>query len=144
MNTKILIRPATQDDHKELVKLAAQSKYTKDFSNALMFSSPAAYEKQWIACAEFEGKLIGLACVRHKVRAPETMLYFLIVDKEFRKDGFGRDLLDIIMLNGPHKIMRLNVMKDNEAVGFYKKLGFKIISKDALKGEAYQMEKVWG
>ena len=142
--SKYNLRRATVDDHKKLVKLAAQSKYTRDFSNAMMFSSEAAYEKGWILCVEdAKGDIVGLSCVRHKVRAPETMLYFLVVDAAHRKNGLAELLLNSVMLQGPHNTMRLNVMKDNDAVGFYNKLGFKVISDEALKGEAFQMEKVW-
>ena len=137
------IRRATIQDHDRLVKLAKQSKYTKDFSNAVMFSSPAAYDKGWIWLAEnAQGEAVGLACVRHKSREPKTMLYFVVVDERERGHGIAFDLLKVVMQNAPHSRMQLNVMKDNEALKFYQKHGFQIVG-EAIKGEAWALEKEW-
>ena len=69
------IRAATPDDHPDILAVTKTSKYTKDFSNRVMFSSDAAYEKGWIMIAENPGtKMLGFTCVRHKVREPVTMV----------------------------------------------------------------------
>lgn len=135
-----LIRQATQDEHKEILAVAKTSKYTRDFGSH-MFSSEGAYEKGWITVAVHHEKIVGLACVRHKVRAPETMLYFVTVLPDMRSQRIGERLLQYVMDEGPHSRMALNVMKENEAaVRFYRRLGFTIVG-EALDGDAHRMER---
>lgn len=139
MNLKI--RPATLEEHKELVRLANSSIYTKDFSNQLMFSGPDAYRKGWITIALDGSKIVGMSCVRHKVRVPETMLYFVVIEPDYRSRGIGEELLGHVMQHGPHSKMALNVMKENErAIKFYKRLGFRVAG-ETMKGQALKMER---
>ena len=137
-----IIRVATPDDHAAICVVAKTSKYTKDFSNRLMFSSDAAYAKGWILVAEHRGEILGFTCVRHKVREPVTMLYFITVHPDERGGFIGERLLKHVMQQSPHTCMALNVMKENRAVSFYERLGFKIAG-DAFGGEAYRMVKEW-
>lgn len=120
----MIIRPAKMTDHASLVNISKQSGYTKSFSNQVMFSGEEHYRKGWIWGA-FEGKrAIGLACVRHKVRVPETFLYFLVVDKEHRSKGIGQALLYRLMESSPNEVLALNVAEVNtRAVQFYEGLG---------------------
>lgn len=139
----VTYRAATEADHKELVKIAKSSEYTKDFSNRVMFSNTAAYEKGWIRVAVQLERIVGFTCVRHKARTPETMLYFVTVDPEVRSQGIGEGLLNDVMEHGPHRLMALNVMKKNtRAVKFYKRLGFTIAG-EAMDGNAHRMEREW-
>jgi ribosomal protein S18 acetylase RimI-like enzyme len=138
-----------EQDHKALVALAKTSKYTKDFSNEVMFSSEAAYAKGWIRLAENEdGEPIGFYCVRHKVRAPVTMLYFIVVHPDCRDHGVGELLMEDLEQQaraqckvGQAYAIHLNVAKDNTgAIRFYERLGFNIIGDHAIKGTAFTME----
>lgn len=133
-------RRATKEDHAAIVKVAKSSKYTRDFTNTVMFSSDAAYEKGWIRVMEHEGEIVGFTCVRHKTRQPKTMLYFVAVAPEFRRNGLGWIMLEEAMAAGPHSTMELNVMKDNEALKFYERNGFRIVG-EAMKGQAYRLER---
>ena len=137
------IRRAAMGDHAAICAIAKTSQYTRDFSNRLMFSSDAAYEKGWIMVAEQRGcQLLGFTCVRHKVREPVTMLYFITVHPDHRGRSIGERLLRRVMEYGPHDRMKLNVMKENRAVNFYKRLGF-VIAGEALDGHAHCMVKDW-
>lgn len=135
------IRAAELDEHQAILKVAKTSKYTKDFGSH-MFSSPAAYEKRWIMVAVFKGEIIGFSCVRHKVRTPVTELYFICVHPDYRDGKIGERLLNAVMSTSPHKRMELNVVKENRAVSFYKRLGFWVIG-DAFEGKAHRMAKDW-
>lgn len=140
---KTYLENATVEDHNQIVAIAKTSPYTKDFSNRVMFSSDAAYEKGWIKIAIQEAQIVGFTCVRHKVRDPETMLYFITVLPDWRSQGIGELLLDEVMRTGPHQLMALNVMKENErAVQFYQRLGFEVTG-EAMNGEAHRMERTW-
>lgn len=140
------IRQATLADHDEIVKLARTSKYTGDFSNH-MFSPPSAYEKGWIRVAihmmGHREKIIGFYCVRHKVRADETSLYFITVHPGYAKLGHGTALLMDLKEQCPHPKIVLNVMKSNtDVIRWYRNHGFKE-GGDALKGEGTQMSLTW-
>lgn len=139
--SKTVFRRARHDEHADLVRLAKTSKYTQDYSNAQMFSSENAYAKGWIRVAEIDGVVVGLTCVRHKTRHPETMLYFVVTHPDYRSQSLGEQMLNDVMLHSPHRVMRLNVMKDNErAVNFYLRLGFKVVG-TAIGEQALSLEK---
>lgn len=136
----MMIRNLTPDDHKEAVRLAKTSPYTKDFSNRVMFSSDAAYAKGWIrGLLDTSGAISGFYCVRQKTRVPETMLYFIVVAPEARSRGVGKLLLDDMKARSPSGKIALNVMKENRAVQFYLREGFVVVG-DSLGGKAHRME----
>jgi len=141
---KIAIVPASEEDHKEIMKVAKLSPYTKDFSNSMMFSSVAAYSKGWIRIAKLEGtgEIVGFTCVRHKVRDPETVLYFIGVFNLVHSHGIGKQLMADLEEQTPHKRIALNVAKDNpRALSFYESIGFTIEHGDAIKGTANHLTK---
>ena len=142
MGAEVKIRNATSKDHEEILKIARTSPYTKDFSNRLMFSSDAAYKKGWIKVATHKRKIIGFTCIRHKVREPVTVLYFIAINLKFRSKNVGELLIEEVMWEGPHTRMELNVAKDNRAVSFYIRNGFHRIG-DALNETAFRMAKEW-
>lgn len=143
----IKVTLAQEADHAPLLVIAKQSRYTKDFSNQVMFSSPAAYEKGWILRADQEGtawtKPLGFACVRHKTRVPQTVLYFIGVAKEAKRLGVGRALLEEILRTSPHEELVLNVMRENnEARAFYQRLGFEPTGARVLDGQGIQLRLI--
>lgn len=145
-----IIAQAQETDHDALVKLAKKSTYTKDFSNRVMFSTPAAYEKGWILKAVshghsglLDGTILGMICIRSKVREPKTVVYFLIVDETARGLGIGKALIEAAQEAGEHRTVELNVMKgNNDALEFYKKLGFEIVG-GAINNTAWKLEKTF-
>lgn len=140
----MIIRAAVVDEHNALVKIARTSTYTKDFSNRVMFSSDAAYEKGWIRVAIIgRDQIIGFTCVRQKRRPPETMLYFVTVMPEWRSQGAGRLLVEDLLTNSESGKVVLNVAKDNErAIQFYIQEGFRFNRDiEPMQGTAHRMEK---
>lgn len=138
-----MIRTATPADHKAILQVAKQSKYTKDFSNQVMFSSEAAYEKGWIRVYEHNGQIVGFTCIREKVRQPETVLYFIGIDAGAKGMGVGRLLIQDIMDRTKHRALALNVAKANEeARAFYDKLGFSTVG-ESLGGTGLALKKEW-
>ncbi len=137
-----MIRTATPADHKAILQVAKQSKYTKDFSNQVMFSSEAAYAKGWIRVKEVGGEIVGFTCIREKVRSPETVLYFIGVHPKVTGCGIGQELIQDIMDRTKHRCMTLNVSKDNSAKQFYDKLGFSVVG-ESLKGTGFALKKEW-
>lgn len=140
------IRSARWTDHRLILEIARTHSYTRDFGSN-RYSSPEAYAKGWVVVAEVVGDptyknvLAGFACVRHKVRAPETVVYFLAVDRVFIRRGVGSMLLDHVIRTSPHDHFALNcALKNRDAIAFYKRCGF-VIAGDALGGAGFRLTK---
>ncbi len=140
---KVSIRPAVKEtDHKLILDIAKQSKFTKDFGS-IMFSSDESYNKGWIRVATLGDEIIGFTCVRHCMpKRGETVLYFITVHDKFRSHSIGGVMMKDLEEQTPHKRIALNVAKDNpRAVSFYERLGFTTQHGDAIKGTAFHMTK---
>ena len=133
-------RQATEEDHGELLELSRSFPHTRAFSH-FMFSGPEAYAKGWIRVLVHRGRIVGFTCVRHKVRAPETSLYYIVVDSKHQNQGLGELLLDDMYLESPHTRFVLNVEKNNaQARRFYEKHGW-WEEGEALKGKGIKLAK---
>lgn len=152
MTSTFEVRQATVVDHRAILQVAKQSPYTRDFSNRI-FSGPALYARGWIRVLARSGQkehqgvgwpdIVGFTCVRHKVRAPETVLYFIGVDREHHRMGIGEILLADLINESPHRRIALNVMKSNEqARSFYRKHRFRGDG-DALEGAGVRLVLEW-
>lgn len=140
--TNRYITEAARDwDHDEIMVIARQSPYTKDFSNRI-YSSEEMYNKDWIGVAyEHDSEYIaGFVCVRHLVRRPYTSLYFLGVDKNHKRQGVGTALLKWVIDETPHKEIRILVAnKNREALRFWKAKGFKKFEKKDENSSLYRL-----
>ena len=144
--SEIIITQAEPSEHKDILAIAKQHRCTKDFGSH-MFSPPSAYEKGWIRAAVdwcTHGKpIIGFVCVRHKVRDPETSLYFMGVHEDHKRKGVAQALLEDIKTRCPNPRIVLNVDKQNQpALDFWKAQGF-VVTGDALKGKGVAMKLEW-
>ena len=90
-------------------------------------------------------RIIAVGRVHHNTSTESQIRYF-VVDKDYRRKGLGsylmKDLENISIKNNRTSIM-LNAREN--AVIFYKKLGYKIIKKTNLlfgKIQHYEMKKV--
>jgi ribosomal protein S18 acetylase RimI-like enzyme len=136
------IRVAKRAAHKEIMSVASQHRATKDFGNR-NYSSVEIYQKEWIVVATIAKKIVGFYAVRHKVRVPETSLYFIGVRQDTRRDGVGTLLLEDLMERCPNPRIVLGCLKDNiEALAFYQKHGFRREG-EALSGHGWQLVKEW-
>jgi ribosomal protein S18 acetylase RimI-like enzyme len=121
----IKYRVAKPDEHDRIVRVARRSPYTKDFSNQVMFSSLASYERGWIRVADNNGLIVGFSCIREKVRAPEVVLYFVGVDPAYRRQGIGWGLIKELMRHASHRTLVLKCDRHNkEALALYRSRGF--------------------
>lgn len=137
------IRKATKADHARICQIGKTSKYTKDVSNAVMFSSDAAYEKGWLVVAELADEVVGFYCIREKVRAPETVLYFITVHPDARGFKIGEKLIEHLKATTCHRCIKLNVAKDNDgARRFYERLGFQVEG-ESLGGTGLALALRW-
>lgn len=128
----ILYRPAIKaQDHAAICRIGKQTKWTKDVSNEMMFTSDLSYERGWIRVAEMGGGVIGFSCIREKVRAPEVVLYFLGVSEEARGIGIGWRMIQEFMGDTKHRLLVLNCALDNPiAFMFYQNKGFEVVGKN--------------
>jgi ribosomal protein S18 acetylase RimI-like enzyme len=126
-----MIRPARFEEHAAIMRVAKQTKWTKDFSNALMFSSAEHYAKGWVLAALLSDTIVGFASYRVKVRQPETVLYFVGVDPKWRGRGIAWQLIERVMERSTHKKLTLKCARDNPvATEFYRKHLFATKSSD--------------
>ena len=139
----INIRTANKEqDHTRLVKLAKMSKFTNAFGS-IMFSSVESYEKGWIRVGLLDHDIVALTCVRHKVREPKTVLYFLIVHPQLRGHEIGARMLEDLEQQTPHNCIKFNVSKENpDARRFYKRHGYRVVG-TSMGGTGWAMERSW-
>lgn len=137
----IFIDNAGIEHHSAITKICKQSPYTKDFTNQI-FSSEECYQAGRIRIA-FHELIVGFTCFRHRVRKdPTTVLYFVGVDKLFRRQKIGSHLMwDLQKIANRDHVgtIEFKVMKDNPAVSWYEKLGFSKIG-EAYDGKAWVMK----
>lgn len=145
-----MIRAAKHSEHLRVVEIAKAFKVTSGFTH-MMFSGKPAYEKGWIRVFDEGGGspgqrgagFLGFTCVRHKVREPVTSLYYIAVHPKCCRTGIGLLLLEDLKKQSPHKVVVLNVTKDNEAaINFYLKHGF-VKNGESLNGSGWQMVLTW-
>lgn len=130
------IEVATIQNHKCICKIAKQSKYTSAYSN-MIFSSEECYEAKRVCVAKRKDIIIGFTCFRHRKRDNTTVLYFIGVDAQSQNSGVGQKLLRDLFERSTG-ILEFKVMKDNPAVSFYLKRGFKRVG-HAFDGKAWIM-----
>jgi ribosomal protein S18 acetylase RimI-like enzyme len=122
--------------HKQLVFIARQSPYTKDFSNEVMFSSDTAYARGWVRLAMMNDVIIGFTCVRVKKQTARTKLYFMGVMPDCQRQGVATRLVEslqkwLINEHYTHQTIELSCKRDNIiARQLYLKLGFVIEHSD--------------
>ena len=133
---KIRVCKADRADHKLICKIARLSKYTKDFSN-MIFSGEDCYNSGRIRVAYRGKQLVGFTCFRHRKRNPATVLYFIGVSTEIQGKGVGDALMEDLWEESIG-IIEFKVMKDNLAVVFYGRRGFKKVG-EAYEGKAWIM-----
>lgn len=88
------------------------------------------FKKNYIIWALCEDRIIGSVDMRKSgVRSPHVGTIGLMVDQDFRGQGLGKFLLDLILKYGKesgYKIANLNLFSDNLiALSLYQKFGFK-------------------
>jgi len=136
---EVLVEPAVPGEHKLLLAISKESRYTRDFSH-IMFSGPAAYEKEWVLVARrWRGVPLGFCCLRHCKNKPHTSLYYVAVREGFRGQGVGEKLLAEALRRSPHGRLNLRCHKENAAaLAFYRRLRFTFIRED---GDYHILEK---
>ena len=121
-----VITLARWEDHKEILKIARKSEFTKGFAE--MRFPQEYYKKGWIGIARAgdskDGEILGFACVRHLQREPYTSFYYMGVKPEARGLGLGRDLTNWVWKYSPHREIRMVCEKKNPSLPFFLHHGF--------------------
>lgn len=132
---------ANYSDHKELLKLARQSPYTKGFADVRYVQE--YYERDWILRT---WNMAAFACIRHCVRSPWTTIYYLGVAPEARGKGLGAAMVREISLRTPHGELRCGVDEANlEGQAFWKAMGFRrfgLATTNKKGGRIIQLRKI--
>ena len=140
----VYTRVATFADHDAICDIMKTSPFTRSFSS-IMFSNDEAYNKGWIRVIVSEGgQILGASCVRHKVREPRTILYFLAIEPTLRSSGVGALLMQDLEQETPWRRVHLDVNKKNpRAKTFYERLGYKVTGERTMKNgdDVWDLEK---
>ena len=136
------ISQARPEDHAAIVSICRGHRALSAFGH-IMFSGPAAYERGWIRVFRIGSVIVGFTCVRHKVREPETSLYYIGVQDGMRGHRIGEQLIEDVKRQSPHRRMTLSVLADNAgARKFYARLGFSEAG-PALGGKGVKLKLEW-
>ena len=125
------VRLADRDrDHETLVRIARQSRFTRDFAST-RYSGPDAYDRGWVAVAENEGGgILGFVCIRVRQDAIVS-LYFLCVRPWAKRSGVGRELHAWAVDQSPSGTVRLKVDHFNRAaLDFWSRLGYRPLPRE--------------
>ena len=88
-----------------------------------------------------DDKIIGIVCIKDLENA--KLLDEIYLEKEFRNNGIGTDIIMKVVKKSNNKNIYLWVYKENiKAVSLYKRLGFKIIDETEFRYYMEYNEKV--
>jgi diamine N-acetyltransferase len=158
MSNELIIRKAELDDVNTIGYLAYQI-WPVTYRDLLTFDrlqymlnliySPASLRRQMTTdlhqflLAELNDEPVGFASYS-KIDLPDTYkLHKLYVSTNIQGKGLGKALLDQVKANALSagaRFLHLNVKRDNKAIHFYEKQGFKIIREEDIDiGNGYFM-----
>lgn len=140
------IEVAKWEDHPEVLRLSARSKFTKGFSGVGMGGVEEYYKRGWVTVVRQRGVIIGFLCVHHCVRKPvrrvgkeiyhakcahfydrvHSSVYY--VGTSVPRKGIGKALVLRALKDSPNGLLELISEKENEqGLKFYKALGFQVV-----------------
>lgn len=73
---------------------------------------------------ECNGVVVGAAICNHCVRKPQTTLYDIAVDEDYRRNGIATDLIEMIAQESPHDKIVAKCPVSLDAMEFYKNTGW--------------------
>ena len=132
---KYNLRPYTKDDSEFVYqsKKEAYKHYAKKFWGAWdegkqrsFFADFIKKVQDTLLIIEYQGISIGL-CHGNIIDQNTYTIGNIIVVPSYQGHGIGTDLLQNIIKNNPRMKMRLQVFKENPAIGLYKRLGFVVV-----------------
>lgn len=136
------IEVAKWEDHSEVLRLSARSKFTKGFSGVGMGSVKDYYDRGWVTVVRQRGVIVGFLCAHHCVRKPQrkpglykdvkwydrvhSSVYY--VGTSVPRKGIGKALVLRALKDSPNGLLELISEKENEqGLKFYKALGFQVV-----------------
>lgn len=90
----------------------------------LGFVNRAQCEDKDLHTIRRDGDVVGAILGNHCVRKPQTTVYEIAVDREYRRDGIGRTLVDRMATESPHPRLVAKCPVDLPAMNFYRATGW--------------------
>jgi len=87
------------------------------------------------------GEVVGAALVNHCVRKPQTTLYELAVDPEYRRGGIATKLLQQVARDTPHSKIIAKCPKPLPANEFYRQTGWDKLREESGKSRSLNVWK---
>ncbi|MCY6383060.1 GNAT family N-acetyltransferase [Hoeflea prorocentri] len=147
----IVIRNAKAEEAAALSAICVRSKshwgYGEDFMRRCkdaLTVDPGCIEAGHVLAAELDGELVGIAAIGPDDDGFEIDQFF--IDPEAMGMGVGKRLFTALLaLAGEHKIARLTILSDPNAVAFYLKMGAREIGRapsDAIPGRTLPLLEI--
>jgi len=87
------------------------------------------------------GEVVGAALVNHCVQKPQTTLYELAVDAEYRREGIATKLLQQVTRDTPHSKIIAKCPKPLPANEFYRQTGWDKVMEESGKSQSLNVWK---
>jgi len=87
------------------------------------------------------GEVVGAALVNHCVQKPQTTLYELAVDAEYREEGIATKLLQQVTRDTPHSKIIAKCPKPLPANEFYRQTGWDKVMQESGKSQSLNVWK---
>jgi len=136
--TDVIFDMVTRERGIELVERPLERPMTKRYSIREIFAPWASWETGWVA---EDGGVRGFATVQHEPWHQRLVLWFLYLDRPFRRRGLGRALLAEVEAYG-RRVGATHVWLETSNVNVpgvraYDRLGYTLCGADALYYGAY-------
>ncbi|MEZ5510788.1 MAG: ribosomal protein S18-alanine N-acetyltransferase [Gammaproteobacteria bacterium] len=124
----VVIRPAVEEDLKELVRLEERC-FETDRMSKRSFRAQIHSDHNRLLVAESNGRLLGYILIFMRLGVSMARLYSICVDPDAHGRGVGNKLMDAgeqAAAKAGRIFMRLEVRKDNDAaIALYKRRGYR-------------------
>lgn len=93
---------------------------------------------------ERSGQVVAAVLCNHCVRKPQTTIYDIAVDVEWRREGIAKELLFEVYDDSPHNKLVAKCPKDLESNHFYRETGWELDDVESGKNRELCVWKYYG
>lgn len=102
----------------------------QDHAEELGFISRAQCREDRLLTVERDGRVVGAALINHCERKPQTTLYDIAVDEDYRRQGIALELIKCIAAESPHNRIIAKCPCDLPSNEFYQRTGWSKVGQE--------------
>lgn len=126
LTTTVTTRKATAADVDTIRYIASRNKKEIGFVRLVSLMEAILQDSLYVAESVEDQCVIGFANIWRRRTDEWLTLMEICVDADYRRQGAGRALLELIRKDNGNRPVRLKCPVDNASNGFYKRLGFRL------------------